>query len=306
MGMGTGMGTGTGRAFAQEAAPPAAEATPPGHTMGAPEGTPPPEDEAPRVIDIDRGLALPVLEDEADLAPVLLREGAVITHVLGRVLFERATGAYVFVVDPADAWSPGHRFRLLPCSRLSELERILVSAPDYDLVFELTGDVYVYRQQNFLLPTLPPLLIDHEPKAEEPEEPLDPDSPEAIIADLQRSVGVVAHRPESDSTMEHAISAGAERIQAREGQTVISRRGRVRRDAGGAFVFVFDAGAVRGSDPSLILLPCLLLEEIEAYLQREGDDAPVLLNGRVYSFGRYDYVLPTVFRVPRERTKLVP
>lgn len=299
---------------------PAGQTAEAGHTMGQPAGAPattvPPLGE---VIDIDRRIQdMPALEDEPDLPPTILREGSVISRVLGRVVVERSTGAYVFVVDPEDALSPGHRLVLLPCSRLSELERIFVSATAYDLTFEVTGDVFVYHDRNYMLLTVPPLVIDHAPKPSLPAqdddagdppaeaEAEDADSAESIISELERAVGGVAHRPESDATAERAASAGAQRLRAREGQTVVARRGNVRRSGGGAFVFVFDADATGRADPPLTILPCLLLEEIEMYLRAQRDDAPMLLNGRVYSYGRYDYIVPTVFRVPFERTKLSP
>ena len=92
----------------------------------------------------------------------------------------------------------------------------------------------------------------------------------------------------------------------REGTTVLSRRGSLRRDRGGAWVFVFDSDATGLADPPLTLLPCLLLERIENHVRRTGDNVPVLLSGQVYVFEGRNYLMPSVYRIPRERTVLTP
>lgn len=79
------------------------------------------------------------------------------------------------------------------------------------------------------------------------------------------------------------------------------------RTEGGAYRFVFAADESGRSDPPMLLLPCLLLEEIDAQLRRrEGVRPTIVITGRVTTSGGRNYLLPTVFVVPRERTLLTP
>jgi hypothetical protein len=53
-------------------------------------------------------------------------------------------------------------------------------------------------------------------------------------------------------------------------------------------------------------MPCLLLERMEDYARRAGRTAPLLLSGEVYRYHGRGYVLPTLFRIPSQRTVLRP
>ena len=56
----------------------------------------------------------------------------------------------------------------------------------------------------------------------------------------------------------------------------------------------------------MVLLPCLLLERLERYQQQQGSAAPALLDGQVYTYRGRNYLLVDIFRIPRERTQLIP
>ena len=87
---------------------------------------------------------------------------------------------------------------------------------------------------------------------------------------------------------------------------IVSRRGRIVRSNAGSWMFVFDADASGLGDPPMILFPCLLLERIENYASRRGGVAPIVLSGQVFIFNNQNYLYPTVFQIPRERTRLTP
>ncbi len=53
-------------------------------------------------------------------------------------------------------------------------------------------------------------------------------------------------------------------------------------------------------------MPCMLLEELEQHAQRSSPDAPLLVSGRVYRYRGRNYLLPTMFQVPRDHTALRP
>jgi len=92
----------------------------------------------------------------------------------------------------------------------------------------------------------------------------------------------------------------------REGALIINRRGRLTRDPHGAWTFVFEADANGLADPPMVLLPCLLLERLESYSGRLGSEARLLMTGRVTVFGSQNYLLPTAYTIPRERTRINP
>jgi len=54
------------------------------------------------------------------------------------------------------------------------------------------------------------------------------------------------------------------------------------------------------------LLPCLLLERIEDYARRLGNNSPAIISGQVFLYHGHTYLLPTMFRIPQERKNLMP
>ena len=87
---------------------------------------------------------------------------------------------------------------------------------------------------------------------------------------------------------------------------IVNRRGKITRDSGGGWMFVFDADATALADPPMRLLPCLLVERIEDYARRTGNNSPALISGPVYLYQGQNYLLPTVFRIPAERKNITP
>jgi len=251
----------------------------------------------------------------------LLREGSRLVGVVGTMSRTESGDILRFVIAAEDEQSPGYELTLMPCTLLDETEHMIASLPDHDFVFEVTAEVYVFHDRNFLLLTHPPLLVGPPPQvsiaqtapAEEapPGDALatddptatDEDSTEAIVRELERSVGPIARRP---TGADLGRSASSESGLLREGTALLSRRGAIRRTSEGAFVFVFDADAAGLADPPLTLLPCLILERLERYMHRTGDPAIVLLSGNVHVYRNHNYLRPTVFRIPYQRTKLYP
>ena len=111
------------------------------------------------------------------------------------------------------------------------------------------------------------------------------------------------------------MSAPGKLVQ--EGTLISSRRGKLTRDAsasggggggasGGGWQFVFDADSTGLADPPMRLLPCLLLEHLEDFARHNGSTAPILLSGQVYVYGGRNFLLPTAYRIPRERSRITP
>jgi hypothetical protein len=253
----------------------------------------------------------------------LLREGSYLIQVKGRLKRGDDDGWWRFQVA-GDGAGQGYELAVLPCMLLSRMERLVESSPERSFVFDLTGQVLVYRGRNYLLPTHAPRLTiavatlepaaatrdgeaepaapagaadsaAREPDAAGPDDSLE-ESPEGILRRLDESVGPVVRSPRTGESA--ATPDGPP-----EGSFVMWRRGWIVRDHGGAWTFVFESDARGLADPPLVLLPCLLLEQMEEYAERSGPVAPVLVSGRVYRSERRAYLLPSAFMVPRDRLR---
>lgn len=253
----------------------------------------------------------------------LLREGSRLMHVRGEFAKAEESGRWEFVISRDDQRQPGYRLRVLPNRYLSEIEQVLVSSEeDSRLIFELSGRVTLYHSRNALLITSPPRVVSDrgaasdEPAAEAPPalegtdeaegEPR-PRNAQALMEQMQQETGDLPRAVPGGG----GAAEGSEAVEHRdqllaEGTTILSRRGRFSRDAGGAWMFIFDADASGLADPPMTLLPCLLLERIEAFARQADPGAPVLLSGHVYEYEGRNYLLPTQFQRSRERTRLTP
>ena len=237
----------------------------------------------------------------------LLREGSYLVEVRGTMRLNEATNWWQFTIDREDPKHPAYELALLPCQLMADMRRITEGMSRQQVVFETTGQVFVYRGRNFFLPTHAPHVVGIvEPTAaqapqERPDEGPDADSAEAILRSLQQAVGEVARNP--------AVGGGAATGEVElipEGTQVVARRGRMSRGPRGTWWFTFDADVDGLVDPPMVLLPCLLRERMERYAERSGGRAAMLLSGRVYQYEDRNYILPTMFQIPRERTVLRP
>ncbi len=250
----------------------------------------------------------------------LLREGSVLVEVRGTLTRAPGPGWWRYDVEAENPNHAGYAFTVLPSQALSDMIRIVESMPDERTVFEATGMIFVYRYRNYFLPTHVPRIVAFEPAATIDEEPaaetqpdvedpetadapeLDLDPIEAIIRNLERSVGDV---PRSSAPTFDEIEAEKPDLLP-DGATVLSRRGRLIRDGGGAWLFVFDSDVTGNVDPPMILLPCLMLERMERYADRIGASAPLVISGHVHRFEDRNYLMPSMFQIPRQRTILRP
>jgi hypothetical protein len=236
----------------------------------------------------------------------LLREGSYLVEIKG-ILHRRppSSGWWHFQIGLDVPGQASPDLPILPCSLLARMQELVESAPGQE-TFELTAEIFEYRGRNYLLPTHGPrLLKDASPRtAPDHDEPgaagPSGDTAQEILRDLDRAVGPVPGAP--GTAPEVAQPQGL----LTPDTIVLWRRGHMMREPQGAWSFVFDADANGLADPPVILLPCLRLERMERYAQRSTTDAPLLVSGRVHSYHGRSYLLPTAFRIPRERTPLRP
>ena len=272
----------------------------------------------------------------------LLREGNYIIDARCTIHKDAVRGWWTLRLHEAGANKSPREMLLLPCTQLSEMQRLVESSPNRVVEFQVTGRVFVFRGRNFVLPSHAPVLTPQEPPTQEhppapvetaqsmPESaspataPMDADggdSAEDIIRELEQEAGALPRNPADmiPAEAEEAASSSLPSIdaeprapltgrsnQATEDSSIVNRRGKIMRDSAGGWTFVFDADASGLADPPMRLLPCLLLERIEEYARRHGNNSPALMSGQVYLYNGQIFLLPTVFRVPQERRNITP
>ena len=90
----------------------------------------------------------------------------------------------------------------------------------------------------------------------------------------------------------------------REGEFVLSRKGRLIRAEGGQLLFSFDADSDKSEEPPMILMPCRLLQNMEEMSQEHGDRTVFILSGQVFVYRGANYLLPTMMKPSIDRGNL--
>lgn len=90
----------------------------------------------------------------------------------------------------------------------------------------------------------------------------------------------------------------------REGEFIVSRRGRVFVLSDGRTQFRFEADAERSPEPPVFLMPCQLLEHIEQLERQRGDELVFVLSGQVFTYHGGNWLLPTMMKIEIDRNNL--
>jgi hypothetical protein len=90
----------------------------------------------------------------------------------------------------------------------------------------------------------------------------------------------------------------------REGEFIVSRRGRVFMLPDGRAQFRFAADAEQSPEPPMYLMPCQLLEHIERLVQQRGDELMFVLSGQVFTYHGANWLLPSMMRLEMRRDDL--
>lgn len=260
----------------------------------------------PTPADALRGLSG---EDIAVPPGRLLPEGAFLSGRSG-VLLRAPSGEWVFV-STADAQGVRNPpMVLLPCATLDELERSLDPAGGQSVT--LSGQVLVYRNRNYLLPTLAALgtrpgeAESHAKGPAKPDDAEDRPGEERQAGEDPRVAALLEQlRLESERTnLLTPTPVGDDPDEARgrallhDGRLVVREQGRIVRLAGGRAAFARDQG-VRGEtrDAPRVLLPSATLTRIEEATARTGESTPVIVSGRLYAHDGTVYLLPISFQM---------
>lgn len=155
-------------------------------------------------------------------------------------------------------------------------------------------------------PTTPPATAPKAPPAADPgdtikklEEQRKKDNPPAPAnpAPAERQPTPIADVPVE------AATTGTRLV--RENTFMTQRRGRMTRSTTNEWVFTFDADTKGKSEPAMVLMPCMNLQNMEKAIERTGEGTSFTLSGTVYVYKGRNYILPTMFVVNR-RSELAP
>jgi hypothetical protein len=254
----------------------------------------------------------------------LLREGSAISRAVGDLTLDPDEKLWLFRPLEAETGGLRREFVLMPSPVLEDVLRThrMAGAP---VQFEMTGRVFMYRGRNFLMADFAPAIMRFDakpgetpaatdaaqvtPSGEDKFVPPPADAAEsrddAVVDEIERRLEERAGRaPQARPTERGGAAAGsrdrAEAAPLANGTRLTLRLGRLSRDPqAGSWRFVPQQNSGSG-DPSLEILPCLLLEKLEN-TARESDTAPaILISGTVYAYEGRNYLLPTSFRRARE------
>ncbi|MAJ45693.1 MAG: hypothetical protein CBC35_00005 [Planctomycetes bacterium TMED75] len=246
--------------------------------------------------------------------PPLLREGTLISRAVGSIEFDEGPGCWVFRNDLSDNLSSqGFRrtFYLMPSRSLEEFVVFANNEPSTSR-FEIYGSVTVYEGANFLLPTLITPLVEAvsapDPISDAKDAPPDAISERAPSNTLNNRSSEIADQLEMrlqdrigfmpmslDVPSEQGTDSTPGLIP--DGTRLQNRAGTILRDQRtGAWRFLFDTQGSGRSDPSIEILPCLLLQEIQDRAMSNDLPTRIHASGVVTSFQRRNYLLLSIWR----------
>lgn len=244
----------------------------------------------------------------------LLREGTSLVEAVATLRRSPRGPNWTLHVQSVAATQPPYELIVLPSTRLGEMERITEAIGVDAATFIVTGRVFVFRDQNYALithaavagspsSTAPASL----PAAASSADTIASDSAEALARSLEQQAGPIARSSGIARRQASAVSeVTASTPGLQENTVLVNRRGKITRDRGGGWVLVLDADATGLADPPLRLLPCMLLQGIEEYAQRTGNNSSIIITGQVYAYNGQNFLLPTVYRIPRDRSRITP
>lgn len=260
----------------------------------------------------------------ARFAPALLREGSYLTDIVGALKIDAQTGAWVFIpeTNADDQTSTGRaplRLLVLPSTPLEQMQRT-VESTDLNVLFRLNARVYAFDGRNYILPIGAAQLdryseaapANGDEAATETGDAGGANPPEGdqsatdIMQSMRESVPLPRALEGVPETNGNEAGGGGGRAMIDENTIIVNRRGRIRRNDNGAFVFIFDADSTGLADPPMTLLPCLLLERLQTQFRRGGNETTMLISGNVYAYRGRNFLLPTVYRIERDNRNINP
>lgn len=252
-------------------------------------------------------------------------EGTFLVRRTGTVRILR-TGEAVFIPDmpsPRDARRRGERpMILLPSQTLAALQSsIASSANPEETRVEVSGQLFVYRERQQLLPTIftvvrsaTPAPVDAGAKPAVPPATNEAGEATAVrpgddpeVADIIKQLesrrsealppisGATAEAGKSEEgrtiTAADADRANASRSLVPEGTIFTDRRGRLVR-IGDRLGIAFDGDANTPAEPAMYIIRSKALERLENSISSRTGSVDIVLTGRVYTYRNQNYILP--------------
>ncbi len=234
-------------------------------------------------------------------SPTLVREGHHLVESPG--LLRYLGEDWVF-----DTVSEGKRrsFLLMPSLKLGELEQVAAARGEGE--YRLSGRVYVYERKNYLLVSEFASIGESESLASQESTTGAPS-----VADLIREFE--QNRADRKDTGANAAAKRSDAVPIRrEGTLLTLGKGRIiQNPAGWAYFEPLPLEGALERDPSatipVVMLPSLMLEELEALAAFSSDAPIVTLSGEYFAHRGRNYLLPRMYlveRTPTERDNDLP
>jgi hypothetical protein len=244
-------------------------------------------------------------------------EGTFLSKRTGR-LVKASTGDVVFV--PArDAKGRGEApMVLLPSQTLARLEAAPGVFADSTSV-TISGEVYVYFDRQYLLPTLytldrqAPTSTQANPPATKPPAEAKPaetkttSDADPAVADLIRELETKrgsAKAPEPTATAAAAAAQDSSESAKKpdgsvsaEGTVLFNRRARLVRVATGPLMVAFDGDTTSAAPAPMVLLRSRMAQKLDELAASRGDDLVLQVSGRVFVYDGRNYLMPTLAQV---------
>ena len=230
----------------------------------------------------------------------LLKEGSAITEASGTLIRLHKNDVIRFKIDPIDKKRAANSLILLPNKRLEEVEIILKENDDAE--FLISGDVYLYENENYLLisevlliesfaprdhPTFEPI----DPNAESLPEGMDDDSIDDIVRDLEEAVGPIVKSVRLSKKFPQK-NGQEEKRKTR----INSRRCLLSRNGVGAWTASFISGDSKINEAPCIILPGEEFAQLTKWASKNDVMTPVLLTGKLTNYHGHSFLVLDYWR----------
>jgi len=224
----------------------------------------------------------------------LLREGTRIVEASVRLIKSDESSAIMIEIDRGRG-RDADLLVVLPNRRLAEMEA--VNEKDPNSTFRVVGDVFIYKNQNFLLVSEATQLVDHAERGHPVVVPVDPNAEQSTGEDYDDSVAsIVKKLEEAAGSLVRSIRSAAAHPNkgnnnVREGTKITARRCFLNRIDAGAWIAVFLADSTGLSDPPCTILPGTQYERLTAWASARDVVTPVLLTGEIMNYHGHGFLV---------------
>jgi len=242
-------------------------------------------------------IAVVTLQLFAQSAPVeripILREGTKVAKAVGVLERDNKTGALVIQLERNDA--NVNLLVVLPNRRLAEMEAVRENNPDNK--FRVSGNVYAYKNQNFILVTEAVSIEKHAERNHPTAVPINPNKTTIEREDFDDSVAdIVRELEEATGSLVRSIRSAADNpipstTVRREGARITARRCHLVRNESGAWIAVFVSDASGLSDPPVTILPGTQFGNLIKSVRGKNQTVPVLLTGELLQYHGHGFLV---------------